>query len=103
MGTVSYFYYFVHEPLSPIIEVFGLIVTVFAGCRGGYLSLPFMVGFYMLYAVYGAVLTITAFFQRIYTQKLKISGFDTVKVVVMCLIENIFFHFSCPLYVQRPF
>ena len=92
VGTVSYFYYFVYELLSPVIEVFGLAVTILAGCLG-YLNVSFMIGFYILYAVYGAVLTITAFFQRIYTQKLKISGADTVKAVVMCFVENIFFHF----------
>ena len=92
VGTVSYFYYFMYELLSPVIEVFGLIMTLLAGFMG-FLNVPFMVGFYLLYAAYGAILTITAFFQRIYTQKLKISAFDTMKAVVMCFMENIFFHF----------
>lgn len=92
VGSVSFFYYLVYELLSPFIEVFGLFVTALAAITG-YLSVPFMVGFYVLYAVYGAVLTMTAFFQRIYTQKLKISRSDTVRAVFMCFLENIFFHF----------
>ena len=52
-----------------------------------------MIGFYLLYAGYGAILTITAFFQRIYTQNLKVSRSDTMKAVILCFVENIFFHF----------
>ena len=92
VGSVSYFYYLVYELFSPYIEIFGLIATVMAACLG-YLSVSFMIGFYILYAVYGAVLTITAFFQRIYTQKLKISRLDIIRAVIMCFLENIFFHF----------
>ena len=92
VGTVSYFYYLVYELLSPFIEVFGLIATALAAFLG-YLSVPFMISFYILYAAYGAILTITAFFQRIYTQKLKISRSDTIRAVIMCFLENVFFHF----------
>lgn len=92
IGSVSFLYYLLFELLSPVIEVFGLFVTMLAAVVG-YLNIPFMIGFYLLYALYGAILTITAFFQRIYTQKLTISKSDIVKAVAMCLIENIFFHF----------
>lgn len=92
VGTVSYLYYLLYELLSPVIEVFGVAVTVLAAFFG-YLNIPFMIGFYLLYAFYGAILTITAFFQRIYTQNLKISRSDTAKAVLLCFLENIFFHF----------
>ena len=59
----------------------------------GLLNVPFMVGFYLLYAFYGSVLTITAFFQRIYTQNLKISTSDVFKAVCLCFVENVFFRF----------
>lgn len=96
LGTISYLYYLLYELLSPQIEIFGLFATVLA-TLAGYLNVPFMIGFYLLYSFYGAILTITAFFQRIYTQKLKVSRYDMVKAVLMCFIENIFFHFYLEL------
>jgi biofilm PGA synthesis N-glycosyltransferase PgaC len=92
LGTVSYLYYLLYELLSPFIETMGLLITLLAAVTG-YLNVPFMIGFYFLYSIYGSILTITAFFQRIYTQKLKVSQYDMVKAILMCFVENIFFHF----------
>lgn len=92
MGSVSYLYYLLYELFSPQIQILGLAVTAVAAW-GGLLNVPFMIRFFLLYAVYGAILTITAFFQRIYTQNLRISTGDTVKACLMCLVENIFFRF----------
>ena len=44
-----------------------------------------------MYTLYNAVLTITIFFQRIYTMGLKISLSDTAKAVIVCILENVFF------------
>ena len=44
-----------------------------------------------MYTLYNAVLTITIFFQRIYTLRLKISVLDTIKAIIVCVLENIFF------------
>ena len=52
-----------------------------------------MLRFFLLYALYGSILTITAFFQRIYTQNLKISTGDIIKACFVCVIENVFFRF----------
>ena len=92
VGSLSYLYYLFYELLSPIIEVFGLGVTLIAGLVGR-LSVAFMIRFYLLFAIYGTILTITAFFQRIYTQNLKISRSDIFRACLMCLIENVFFRF----------
>ena len=92
VGSVSYIYYLFYELLSPWIEILGLITTAVA-LLAGVLDLSFMVRFYLFYALYGAVLTMTAFFQRIYTQNLKISGGDIVKACIMCVVENVFFRF----------
>lgn len=91
-GCVSYFYYLMYELLSPFVELFGLFVTILVGITG-YLNIPFMVGFYVLYVSYGAILTITAFFQQIYTQGMTVTRFDMIKAVLLCFVENIFFHF----------
>lgn len=92
VGTVSYLYYLLYELFSPQVEITGLIITLIAGFTG-LLNWPFMIKFYLLYAVYSAILTITAFFQRIYTQNLKISKGDVLKACVICFVENIFFRF----------
>ena len=92
VGSVSYLYYLLYELCSPIIEIFGLLVTLLAW-RVGLLNVPFMLRFFLLYALYGSILTITAFFQRIYTQNLKISTGDIIKACFVCVIENVFFRF----------
>ena len=92
VGSVSYLYYLLYELLSPQVQLLGLVVTAVAGWAG-VLNVSFMIRFFLLYAVYGAILTITAFFQRIYTQNLKISTRDAIKACFMCLVENVFFRF----------
>lgn len=92
VGTASYLYYMLYELYSPVIEVVGLAVTV-AAALAGLLNMKFMIQFYLLFAVYSAILTITAFFQRIYTQNIRISRQDVFRACIMCLIENVFFRF----------
>ena len=52
-----------------------------------------MIYFYLLYTAFGAILTITAFFQRIYTQHITLKKRDIVKAIFTCMIEAVFFHF----------
>ena len=92
VGTVSYLYYLLYELFSPIIEVVGITAMAVAAVAG-LLNVRFMLQFYLLFAIYGSILTITAFFQRIYTQNIHISRQDVFRACVMCLIENIFFRF----------
>ena len=92
VGSLSYLYYLLYELFSPQIELFGLCTIALAAAIGQ-LNVVFMLRFYLLYAVYGAILTMTAFFQRIYTQNLHISRTDIVKACLMCLMENLFFRF----------
>lgn len=90
---VSYFYYLLYELFSPIFEVLlGLIPVLMAWWLGA-LNVGFMIRFFLFYAIYGAVLTMAAFFQRIYTQNLKIKGADILKACLMCVVENVFFRF----------
>ena len=53
-----------------------------------FLNFPFMVRYFALYTIYGAVMTLTAFFQRIYTQNLQITLLDAVRALWMCLLES---------------
>lgn len=90
VGTISYLYYLLYELLFPPIEIFG-VCTMILAWYAGILNVPFMIHYYLLYAIYGVVLTMTAFFQRIYTQHLNISVCDVIKACVMCVVENVFF------------
>lgn len=92
VGSVSYIYYLLYELFSPQIELIGLFTTILAGLSG-LLNWSFMIRFFLLYAGYGSILTLTAFFQRIYAQNLKMHKLDIVKACIVCLMENVFFRF----------
>ncbi|MDC7291241.1 glycosyltransferase family 2 protein [Blautia schinkii] len=92
VGYISYLYYLVYELLSPFIELFGMFTIVMAYLVD-LINVPFMILFFLIYAVYGAVLTLTAFFARIYTQNIKLLPMDVVKAVYLCIAESVFFRF----------
>lgn len=92
VSFISYLYYLLFELLSPAIEVFG-IVTVFVSYCFGILNFPFLIRFLLLYCLFGAVLTLTSFFHRVYTKNIKIGFFDVIKAIIMCLAESLFFRF----------
>jgi hypothetical protein len=51
------------------------------------INVQFMVLFFLIYALYNCVLTLTAFFTRIHTIELKITFMDVVKAVLLCVFE----------------
>ena len=51
------------------------------------INVPFMVLFFLIYALYNCVLTLTAFFARTQTIDLKITFMDAVKAVLLCFFE----------------
>jgi cellulose synthase/poly-beta-1,6-N-acetylglucosamine synthase-like glycosyltransferase len=91
-SIISYTYYLLFELLSPFIESFGILVTLFS-LAVGLFNARFMIQFLLLYSLYGALLTMTAFFQRVYTQQMRINVKDVIRAVIMCLLENIFFRY----------
>lgn len=86
LGMISYVYFLLYELLSPYIELFGLLMVLFA-IYVDLINIPFMILFYIIYAIYGAVLSITAFFARIYTIDLTMSIRDLLKAVGLCIFE----------------
>lgn len=92
VSMISYTYYLLFELLSPFIEGLGIITTILA-LSVGLLNAKFMVQFLLLYSLYGAILTMTAFFQRVYTQQMKINLLDVIRAIIMCLLENVFFRY----------
>lgn len=92
LSFVSYFYFLFYELLSPFIEIFGIfsmIVAFFIDL----INVPFMILFFTIYAVFGCVLTLTAFFARIQTTDLKISVLDAFKALMLCFFEVAFLRF----------
>lgn len=92
VSWISYMYYLLFELLSPAIEVFGILTMVLAACFG-FLNVPFMLRYFLFYAAYGAAMTMTAFFQRIYTQNLRIMLLDAARALAMCFMESLFFRY----------
>ena len=86
VSFVSYFYFLIYELLSPFIEVFGVFTMVLAWWCD-LINVPFMLLFFLIYAVFGGVLTLTAFFSRSYAADLSVSFRDGVKAVCLCLFE----------------
>lgn len=86
VGFVSYTYFLVYELLSPFIELFGL-ATMGIAFVYDFINVPFMLMFFLIYAVFGATMSLTAFFSRIQTRGLTISSKDAVKAIALSLFE----------------
>lgn len=82
----SYTYFLIYELLSPFIELFG-ILTVLIACLFNFINVPFMIMFFAIYAVFSAVLSLTAFFSRVQTRDLHLSGRDILRALLLSLIE----------------
>ena len=86
VGYISYFYFLVYELLSPFIEIFG-VATMVAAFAVDLINIPFMLLLFLIYAVFGSVLSLTAFFSRIYTSDLKLTVSDAAKACLLCVFE----------------
>lgn len=86
VSFVSYFYFLIYELLSPFIELFG-IATMILAFAVDLINIPFMLLFFLIYAIFGCVLTLTAFFARTQTIDLKVSFQDAVKAILLCFFE----------------
>lgn len=86
VSFVSFVYFMLYELFSPFIEIFGMS-TVFLAYFMNLINIPYMILFFLVYALFGAVLSLTAFISRCHTQNLKISFFAVVKAVFLCMFE----------------
>lgn len=92
VGFISYIYFLLYELLSPYIEIFGVLTMVLAFFVD-LINVPFMILFFLIYAVYSSVLSLTAFFARVQTIDLKLSFKDVLKAILLCFIEVSFLRF----------
>lgn len=86
VGTLSLLYFWLYEFLSPYIELFGLF-TVLLSYAVNLINSRFMILFFAVYAIFGCVLTLIAFFSRIYTAQLHITLKDSVKAILLSGFE----------------
>ena len=92
MGFISYTYYLLYELLSPAIELLGIMTVVLMSLLG--LINPMLtLWFLLLYGAYGAILTMTAFFQGTYIQDFKMAPHDIAKAVAACAVEGLLFRY----------
>lgn len=87
----SFLYFLFYEMLSPIIEIAGIAVMIFS-FYVDLIYIDYMILLFIIYLLFGAILTLTTFFSRIYTQKIKLSVWDSIKAVFLCLFESLVFH-----------
>ncbi len=85
-------YHWVFELLAPFIEVFG-IVTIAIAYFFGLLNVPYMLELFLIYTGFGIILSLTAFFQRVFTQGVKLHVLDIIKALVMVTFENAFYRY----------
>lgn len=92
VSLVSYWYFLFYELLSPFIELFG-ILTVLLAFSVDLINVPFMILFFLIYALFGSVLSLTAFFARVHTIDLKLTWRDVLKAILLCFVEISFLRF----------
>ena len=86
VSFISYTYFLIYELFSPYIEVFGVLTTILAFAVD-LINVPFMILFFVIYVVYSAVLSLTAFFARVHTIDLKLYPSDLLKALLLCGAE----------------
>lgn len=88
LSFVSFLYFLIYELLSPYIEVFG-ILTILVAMYFNLINVPYMILFFAIYAVFGAVMSLTAFFSRIHAMRIKLRAKDIFKAIGLCMFENV--------------
>lgn len=96
VGFISYGAFFFFDLLGPFIEIFG-IATIILAAFFDLLNVPFMINLFLIYTGYGILLSLTAFFQRVYTQGLRLHFLDVIKAICMVIIENALYRYLISL------
>lgn len=86
VSFISYFYFLIYELLSPFIEIFGVLTMILAFFVD-LINVPFMLLFFAIYAIFGSIMSMTAFFARTQTIDLKVKFKEVLKALLLCTIE----------------
>ena len=92
MGIGSYFYYLFYELLSPVIELLGIIITVLAYLLG-VVDLRIVIALFLVYAIFGAMLTVISFVSRNFLSEQRVKFKDVMKAFLLCVPENVLLRF----------
>ncbi len=87
-SKLSYLYYLLYELLSPIIELAGTAITLLA-YMFGLLNLPYMLILFLVYAVFGSLLTVISYLSRNFLSDTHLGFGDVIKAFLLCIPENI--------------
>lgn len=87
-GKLSYLYYLIYELFSPVIELVGICIT-FLAYLFGLLNLSYMLILFLVYAVFGSLLTVISYLARNYLSDTHLSLGDVIKAFLLCIPENI--------------
>lgn len=90
--TPSYLYYLIYELLSPIIELVGTVVSVLAYYYG-LLHLKYMLVLFLVYALFGSMLTVISFLTRNFLSETRVRFRDVIKAFLLCVPENVCIRF----------
>ena len=102
MGVISTLYYLMVEMLGPFIEFAGFLVICLAAALE-MLNVPFMIWYFLLFYLLSTLVTITAFFTRIYVLKAPLTVWQAVKVAVLAFVESFCFHHLITLFRLTAF
>lgn len=91
-SKLSYLYYLLYELFSPVIELLGILVTILA-YMFGLLNLPYMIVFFLIYAIFGSMLTVISYLARNFLSDTHIGFGDVIKAFLICLPENVILRF----------
>ena len=87
-GKLSYLYYLIYELFSPVIELAGIFITVLTYLFG-LLNLSYLLILFVVYAVFGSLLTVISYLARNYLSDTHLSFGDVIKAFLLCIPENI--------------
>lgn len=93
LSFISFGYFVVYELLSPFIELFGL-VSIIAASAFRLINVPFMLMLLGIYIVFNSIISLTAFFSRLYAMSVRLRRRDMLKAIFISFIENIGLRFS---------
>ncbi len=88
VSFISYLYFLIYELLSPFIELIGILVTIVSFMLN-LINIDFMIMFFLIYAIFGVILSLTIFLARIYVLDAKLKFIDFIKIILLCFIEII--------------
>lgn len=86
-SKLSYMYYLFYELLSPIIELAGMTLSVLA-YTFHLLDLRYMLLFFLVYALFGSMLTVISFITRNFLSDHQVCFSDIIKAFLLCIPEN---------------